>query len=183
MSLSSARPPTFCPCASRLAFVKADEMHNTWTHIVVSKESVEQTLARAPSFLPLAPLRPHRSPVTGRQNKANKKRGPSCTGRVKRHPSQLGAGHGVLTEGIMLGQDVVPKRKRGRGEPMSGFQHAAGCKAAGESRSGCSQIWRACESHQPGSISTSKKGLHFDQHVGVPHQAILACEVIVQVQV
>ena len=87
-------------------------------------------------FLPLALLRPHRSSVTGRQKRANKKRGPSCTGRVTRHLSELGAGHGVLTEGIMLGQDVVPKRKRGRREPMSGFQHAAGCKAAGES---CSQ--------------------------------------------
>ena len=27
-----------------------------------------------------------------------------------------------------------------------------------------------------------QRGLHFDQHVGVPQQAILACEVIVQVQ-
>ena len=38
------------------------------------------------------------------------KRDPSCTRRVKRHTLELGAGHGVLAEGIRLGQDVVPKQ-------------------------------------------------------------------------
>ena len=44
--------------------------------------------------------------------KTNKKRDPSCTRRVKRHTSELGAGHGVLAEGIRLPRRA-PKRKRG----------------------------------------------------------------------
>ena len=44
--------------------------------------------------------------------------------------------------GIKLGQDVL-ERKRGRREPMSDYQYAAGCKQQNSSAlSGCCQGWR-----------------------------------------
>ena len=47
--------------------------------------------------------------------KTQKKRGPNCTRRVKRHTSELGAGHGVLAEGTRLSQDnMLQSAKQGR---------------------------------------------------------------------
>ena len=69
-------------------------------------------------------LLPYRSPVTGRQVKTEKKRGVGVQGRVRRHISELGAGHGVLAEGIRLGQDVVPERSQSQASsvPLSAKQ-------------------------------------------------------------
>ena len=102
----------------------------------------------------------------------------------------------------MLGQDVVPKRKRGLRGPMSNFQHAAECKAVGGSCSQCdagksrrcakvtSQESPALSATQSGGArkpparqhQRQQIGLHFAQHQGVPQQAILASEVMVLVQ-
>ena len=70
--------------------------------------------------------------------------------------------HGVLAEGIRLGQDVVPKRKRGHvlREPMSGFQHAADCEAIGENCSQCDAAMPGLHAgHQPSSVSASGTAL------------------------
>ena len=88
---------------------------------------------RGPSFSWLqAPQRPHRSPVTKRQVKTEKKREPNTDG-VKRQTSEHVAGHVVLAEGIGGGPGVGHRDKQWRCTvPLApGADHARACALAG----------------------------------------------------
>ena len=93
---------------------------------------------------------------------------------VKRRLSEVEAGHRVLA-GHHAGQDVLPKSKRGRGEPMSGFQRAAECKLSVDAATS-----RGCLKATSQAASAPAKRTAFRPAGGVPQQAILACEVKAQ---
>ena len=112
-------------CTDRTAFCGSLK----WLSIDVLRAVCQQVL-----FLPLAPLRPHWSPVTGRQVKTEKKRGPSCTSEGETAYLKTWSRARCTCRGCQNGQDVVPKSKQGHvlREPMSRVQRAAECEAAEE---------------------------------------------------
>ena len=133
-----------------------------------------------------APLRPYRSPVTGRQVKTQKKRGPSCTRKGETaYLRTERAGPGVLAEDVRLGEGIVP-------DPNTGMYSGSQCQASGvphtamqqgEISSGVMQLeldgarWQQSKQRHQRHV-----GLQSDQHVGEPQPAILARVVVKQEQ-